>query len=366
MNKEFFSLIELLKLSICSKCCINKKIFENVSWNLIYQSAMEQGVAGVCISGIEQLPKDLRPTSEILLQWIGVASKIETTNRQRSILANNIADLWKRHNLRTIVMKGMSIGMLYPVPLRRYSCDLDTFLIREGQTDYMSELWSAWADGDKTVEDCHIIVNRDYYRNSSFNFNGLHIENHRYCTYVKGNKRAKRFELLLRSLLNEPTTIIEGNLEAPCAMFVALHTLSHAQGHFLAEGITLRHVCDWAIILDSYRDKLDWCQFLTYCKEYGIDKFLYSLTRLVQKFFNISVHFDCGENNASDQKLLEDIYNLSNHLIKGTSPMARRIGYAKQKLHSSWKYRYFSDKSMILALFQQTCGYLFEKDPKLT
>lgn len=38
-------------------------------------------------------------------------------------------------------------------------------------------------------------------------------------------------------------------LETPPDLFNALFLTKHAQGHFLTEGIPLRHLCDWAILL---------------------------------------------------------------------------------------------------------------------
>lgn len=365
MNREYLTLLELLRLSLFeqNECCYSK--FEDVNWAAILKVAIEQEVVGICIDGIERLPKEIRPQQDILLHWIGVAASIEALNQGRFQSAVELADLWASEGIRTLVMKGLSIGRLYPNPLHRQSCDMDVFLVHKEQSEYKSDSWSAWAEGNKIMESKGIKVNKEYYRNSSFDFYGLHVENHRYCTYVKGSKRGKRYELLLRKLLTDETTSIQGNLEAPCDIFVALHTLSHAQGHFLSEGITLKHLCDWAVILHSFKGTLDWKSFVSDCKEYGVDKFLFSISRLTYLFFGISLPFDCGENQTADMMLLEDMFSISEHKVKGKGGLKRRVGYAIQKLRSSWKYRNFSDKPMIVALLQQVYGYLFEANPKL-
>ena len=365
MNREHIALLELLRLSLFrqNECCYSK--FDDVNWTAILNVAIEQGVVGICIDGIERLPKEIRPNQEILLHWIGIAASIENLNQIHLQSAAELADLWASESIRTVVMKGLSIGRLYPNPLYRQSCDMDTFLVHKGQSEYKLDSWSAWDEGNKIVADKGIKVNKEYYRNSSFDFCGLHVENHRYCTYVKGSKRGKRYELLLRRFLTHETTSIHGNLEAPCDMFVALHTLSHAQGHFLSEGIILKHLCDWALILHSFANTLDWKSFVSYCKEYGMDKFLFSISRLTYSFFGIPLPFYCGENQITDMRLLEDMFNISEHKVKGKGGLTRRAGYVIQKLRSSWKYRNFSDKSMIVALLQQIYGYLFEKNPKL-
>ena len=135
MNREYLTLLELLRLSLFEQCCYSK--FEDVNWAAILKVAIEQEVVGICIDGIERLPKEIRPQQDILLHWIGVAASIEALNQGRFQSAVELADLWASEGIRTLVMKGLSIGRLYPNPLHRQSCDMDAFLVHKEQSELL-------------------------------------------------------------------------------------------------------------------------------------------------------------------------------------------------------------------------------------
>lgn len=46
-------------------------------------------------------------------------------------------------------------------------------------------------------------MKRDFYKNSTFFFLGLTVENHKFLTPFRGNKRLKSLERLLQRLINE-------------------------------------------------------------------------------------------------------------------------------------------------------------------
>ena len=66
-------------------------------------------------------------------------------------------------------------------------------------------------------------------------------------------------------------------------LFNALFLTRHAHQHFLVEeGISLRHVCDWAMFLKRYRQEFDWEEFMSICSRYGLSRFVESMTRLAE------------------------------------------------------------------------------------
>ena len=58
-----------------------------------------------------------------------------------------------------------------------------------------------YKEGDKLVEERGEEVDRSYYKNSSFVFKGLPVENHRYCCSIKRGTRTADLEAYLESLL---------------------------------------------------------------------------------------------------------------------------------------------------------------------
>lgn len=50
--------------------------------------------------------------------------------------------------------------------------------------------------------------------------------------------------------------------------------------HFLIEGITIRHVCDWAFFLKYEQNSVDWPQFYRLCRKCNLKKFADALTAI--------------------------------------------------------------------------------------
>lgn len=63
-----------------------------------------------------------------LLQWIGSVMHQEKVFNCQLELAKDLADLWAQNGLDTLVMKGFSLGRLYPRPAHRPCSDMDCFL----------------------------------------------------------------------------------------------------------------------------------------------------------------------------------------------------------------------------------------------
>ena len=102
--------------------------------------------------------------------------------------------LWRAEGLKIFELKGDIIGRFYPRHVLRYLCDYDCLL-------------SDYEQGNRLVEQEDVSVNRDFYKNSSFVWDGLYVENHQFCTLVRGNRAMKRFNVVLRRLVSEKNVL---------------------------------------------------------------------------------------------------------------------------------------------------------------
>lgn len=49
-------------------------------WKDLFDEATRQAVAGVCIAGVDKLPKEQMPPQMLLLKWIGLSEQIRQKN----------------------------------------------------------------------------------------------------------------------------------------------------------------------------------------------------------------------------------------------------------------------------------------------
>lgn len=133
------------------------------------------------------------------------------------------------------------------------------------------------------------------------------------------------------------------NLESPCAMFNALFLTEHAKNHFLREGISLRHICDWMMFRHKYANILDWKAFEEYSKKFGLRRFAQSMNHLAD-------FIKSGNEIVTDEKdriFFSDVFSERVSTSSQEFSLKGRWILIKETLRASWKYRPFSDVSML-------------------
>ena len=320
-------------------------------WCNVIDLSFAQGVASISIDGLQKIVavytgRELLLNSpefeDLKYEWIGSVFQMECNFAKYLSAAKALGKIYADKGLNTLVLKGLVFSECYPIPSHRSSCDLDCYL------------FDGFEKGNQLVEQLGVMVNRNYFKNSSFDFNGLHVENHHYFTAFRGNRKAKEYERLLHQELasGEKRPIFDSDLLAPPVMFTALFCISHAQTHFLTEGITLRHILDWALFRKRHYDEIDWTRFESVCRKYGMWQFAQTFTRIGL--------FLLGEAEYTsllpiDLRLLDD--TLYSPREKKQSGMRRRVQLILKSLRSGWKYRHFSDQAVLQHMLQRVVGF---------
>ena len=348
-------------------------VSEGVDWPALVALATEQGVAALAYDGLQKcyeadpklsLPLD-RELKAVKYDWFGSTLNVEMEYEKQWKAVSSLSKMFAAEGLRTIVLKGFALSSCYPVLQHRYSCDFDCFLICDGPvTDR-----SAFEQGNRVMEVAGAKVDRSFYKHSSAKFEDVKVENHLFLVGWRGSRRWKRFEVELEQMLEVPGALhalSDTDLLVGPPLFNALFFMRHAQVHFLIEeGISLRHVCDWAMFLHHYGQELDWPAFKSYCDRYGLSRLAASLTRLAGHVCGIPTpsgyDLDPADLTTDDRRLLDDILALGKH----SSQPKTRLGTALRILRSGWKFRAFSDETPLGCLFRYVWGYLVVRIPKL-
>ena len=355
-------LLKLLRASLLGETGF--AVPETLDWSVLIDEADRQGVSVLASDGLQRLydaglyvANDEKNLRRMKAKWFGKTMKYERRYAGQMAASQKMEAWLSENGIQTMVMKGFTVSECYPVPAHRYSSDLDCYLIKEG------EHMAAYEQGNQVMERHGIKVDRGYYKNSAFDLPGLHVENHKFCTPFRGNKTLAQFERLLQNLaLAGPTTPIgETGLLAPSPMFSALFLTEHAYSHFLHEGLTLRHILDWALFRRRHASDLDEDCFETYCSEYGFSRFLSSINA-VGDYVLGSRAFD--DLTPIDRRFLDDVWN-GPALHHGKKGLCARISLVGNIVRAAWKYRAYSNISMIQAVWISVKGFLFIRKPEI-
>ena len=330
--------------------------YPNEDWEDLMAIAIRQGLQAIVLDGIEHLPSEARPPKEKLLSWIGLAMQEEQRYAIQWKASCELAMLLEKNGLETYVLKGIAVSECYPKPHHRTSVDLDCFLRSE------SFGFEAWEAGNKVVKSSGFEVRRDYYKNSTWILPGLTVENHRWLTPFRGNKKLTSLERLLQKMIREDqgTSRFEGtSLRRPPVMVSALFLIAHAYSHFLHEGLTLRHVLDWIMFSRVHKDEIDWPQLEAWIDEFGFRKFYESFVRAGRLLLGEVTEADLS---SVDKMMLSDIWNPLD-LHKTVDGLRGKLALVGNTWRAHWKYRYFTDITWLQALWIQVKGFVFMKEP---
>ena len=218
MTKEQNALIKLLSVALAGKkmgqiqCAVN--------WKSVMELAVRQEVNAIAFDGYQAIHDTIAEggiTKHNLLEWLGQTVSLERQYKIQYAAAVRLAELYELNNIRTFILKGFSIACCYPIPSHRFSCDLDCYLIARDS----KQEWDAYSVGNSIIESKGILVNSDYYKHSEFTYEGLHVENHRFCCSVKRGERTKDLEAYLQELLRREDVeyLDESKLALPPLMF---------------------------------------------------------------------------------------------------------------------------------------------------
>lgn len=230
--------------------CINPKTnipssLERASWQEIYVLAKKQALLGVLFYGIKQLPKELAPDADLLMQWMGMAQKIRQQNIRMFMDSAKVCQNFKQEGFRCCVLKGQGNALLYPDPYMRTPGDIDIYLAggRERIMSYINKV-------------CPNQVMR--YHHVDFPVMKTAIEVHftpSYMFFPKHNRRMQRwFGEVMDLQCSNVVTLPDGygEITVPTVNFNVIYILSHLYRHVFTEGIGLRQLLDYYYVLKSW------------------------------------------------------------------------------------------------------------------
>ena len=343
--ENYNSLLQLLRRALDNSYQL--ELPKGVDWMSILEQASSQGVHGICLEAIEQLPAGTIP-QQTLLQWIGLSELQRQQYDQTWRVACKLDKLWTAEGIQATILKGRSIAKYYPVPSHRYSCDLDVFIGGE------------WGRACELLEGQGIRLEHEVYKEVEFTLDNVYVECHRYSTPVRGNKHLKEFERYLRSLLNgEPKECFEGTtLVCPPLMFTVMLYIEHALGDLLHGHLTLKHIVDWVVLR---RQQVDWDAFKASCKAYKFNKFLPLIDALADV---VEGKMDYMDLQPSYQEVFDGIFKIP--VAKSPrSWFGRRVDLFFSILRNGKKYQQFGYTSMPSFLFNSVWTHFFNKKVRL-
>ncbi|MCF0207944.1 MAG: nucleotidyltransferase family protein [Bacteroidaceae bacterium] len=241
-------LYQLIRISLGISSGESFPLLDEAAWLVLKEDAVKHTLTGIAWGGIEQLPQEKQPPRRVKLLWIADVEVMKRHNQRMNKACKKVTQMLENASMPCAILKGQAVAQLYPNPLYRTSGDIDALILPEyfattGQDidhsvkSILKKLRSIgkgkirktvyhhteWIFTDVTVE--------VHYRSMQFN---NPFSNRAYQQWAKGIK----------------TISAEGFL-MPDTAYNIVFLLAHLYHHLLFEGVGLRQVCDYVVLLLS-------------------------------------------------------------------------------------------------------------------
>ncbi|MBQ9362790.1 MAG: nucleotidyltransferase family protein [Bacteroidaceae bacterium] len=212
-----------------------------IDWNAVYREAQNQAVVGVAFDGMQQMVECRSSAIEkpLLLQWY---AEVMTIERQNAVVNGRMAEvvaLLRQAGIPFVVMKGQTVAARYPNPMRRQSGDIDVF-VWGGQYEAACELLvQNGGVADEVAPEKH----------TEFKYHEVVVEIHHTLLDLCSPYAMKYLQGLDYGALVEERQV--AGRDVPCFLdaFNSVYLLGHMVHHLLTEGLGLRQVCDWMVLM---------------------------------------------------------------------------------------------------------------------
>lgn len=228
----------------------------SIDWDAIYNIANEHGLLAIVLDGIENIPASLRPSQDVMLQWIGeVLQYYEARYQDYEKSIAKLAKFYHLHDIRMMVLKGYGLSLYYPNPNHRPCGDIDTWNFgKQKEADTI------------LTKKTGIPVDTSEHHHTVFYWEGYMVENHYDMLITTATKINKQLEPTLKELAMDDSHFVElmddsidsvTKVYLPSANFNALFLLRHMLMHFVACGINIRNILDWGFFWEKQGNDVD-------------------------------------------------------------------------------------------------------------
>lgn len=259
-----------------------------------------------------------------------------------SSAAVKISERLAKLEVKMMIIKGLSISALYPIPHLREFGDIDMYL------------FGKYATFDKLMESEGIKVTNKKNKHSNLYYEGVSIENHKYFGNIDIYKTDRSLQTILdklvKSVEEKPSYLKIENHSDPCSIIVpsadfnALFLIRHSTVHLIAGNMPLRHLCDWAIFLKNGRNGLHEEVIKSYLHDLGLEKAAGAFCYIAIKYMGLNKEYSLYENYEEYADFASEILLLIEEAREfNKKPVPKSIGlllYYKWKRLMRQKYPY--------------------------
>ena len=308
----------------------------------ILKLAKEQTILGLVFDVLKDVKVEGTLNKSLVFETIGFAEQIKLQNTKINKELISFAQSSQKYGLNYVVVKGQTIGCLYTNPQLRAAGDID-FLVPDISSQ-LSEVFPG-IKFPATLKEKEL----------GFEYNNIPYELHLRLTDFGCKKHQRIWEnVISEEWIKEYYVEIDRvKVRTLSPTTNAVYLFLHLFFHLIREGVSLRQLCDWAVMLHHYRNEIDKdtleniLQQLDMIKGYkAFGTILVDELGLPEEEFPLPL---AEEDRGMKKKILEDIFqggNFGKHNHKAKSALGFKMETFRMALNNSIRYHSLAPSEM--------------------
>ena len=302
-------------------------------WQELFHLAEKHALLGVCFAGLQRLDTpEQRPPQKLLYQWIGIGQQIQernkTVNRQCLTLQRRL----QKDGLCCCMLKGQGNALMYGIldpqlALLRQSGDIDAWV--EGGFQRVLRYVQGISPTDEVNEQhVHLDVFRD-----------TEVEVHFTPSRLANRRRDRRLQRWFAGetdrQMKHAVAFGDGEMVMPTNDFNMVYQMLHIYRHLFSEGIGLRQLMDYYVLLSASRLTREECDAVRYqVHRFGMNRFAAALMWVLGDVFHLEeTMMPWKPDGRSGRFLLDEVMQMGNF---GQGDDRFRLDSSDSHLHRYW------------------------------
>ncbi|WP_294590742.1 nucleotidyltransferase family protein [uncultured Phocaeicola sp.] len=245
MNETLLSFFfKLIQLGIGTRESLHLETpLPESTWKELLTLTRKQAVTGIVMDGILKLPAEYLPPTPIKLKGIQQLLRIEQLNRRLNGEAVQVSEFLQAEGYACTILKGQGIARYYPNPLHRMPGDIDVWpdaepdvLRKYGHTRFPDKEWTLHHTHLPLLDETEV----ELHFQPSYMYNP--VTNRRLLAFCRKHRKACAGNQVLLEGTGRQVAVATDT-------FNRVYVLQHIMRHLFSEGIGLRQLTDYALVL---------------------------------------------------------------------------------------------------------------------
>ncbi|MBQ7674706.1 MAG: nucleotidyltransferase family protein [Alphaproteobacteria bacterium] len=292
MNRNDRYIIELSRAAIFDD--VPAQPDAQIDWEYIYKKSISQNITGLLYTSVVKIAKEQQPDAKLMHDWQKNMLGTIAVNANRYNEFLKMSKIINDKKIKMVGLKGCLLRELYPVPELRTMGDFDVLVSK------------ASIDATKTIfTDNEYNVIKDSY--------GIVCENKKaYWEVFYGLDEEFAFDSVMYTEKVFNSAEHNGTIYCPEITYFLAHVIIHSARHYMEKGAGIRNICDIALVVDKYKEKIDFKLLENLCIEQNYRNIYGYIINSINKYYKVDVSgIDIEDRNCDkflEYALLNGVY----------------------------------------------------------